>query len=148
MIPSWENHLGKITVWSLIYFLNYSLLPYLEQSQILVISLYVLWPLDKMVQNWIANRSIACNFRVYIFLKSTYLNWVYLDGREYLFLDDDFHLRWDWKLMTKNQAGSNSTSQGFDAKKVEFFFANLDFGDNAIYPMVGFIYTFCLPVQF
>ena len=40
MIPSWENHFGKITAWSLIYFLNYSLLSYLVQLQILVISLY------------------------------------------------------------------------------------------------------------
>ena len=31
---------GKITAWSLIYFLNYSLLSYLSQSQILVVSLY------------------------------------------------------------------------------------------------------------
>ena len=37
----WGDHFGKRTVWSLIYFLNYSLLSYLAQSQILVISLYV-----------------------------------------------------------------------------------------------------------
>ena len=39
MIPSWENHFGKITAWSVIYFLIYSLLSYLAQLQILVISL-------------------------------------------------------------------------------------------------------------
>ena len=41
MIVTWGNHFGKRTVWSLIYFLNYSLLSYLAQSQILVISLYI-----------------------------------------------------------------------------------------------------------
>ena len=43
MIPSWENHFGKTTVWSLMYFLNYSLLWYLAQSQILGITLYIAW---------------------------------------------------------------------------------------------------------
>ena len=41
MIPYKENHFGKTTVWSLIYFLNYSLLWYLAQSQILGITLYM-----------------------------------------------------------------------------------------------------------
>ena len=40
MIPPLENNFGKITAWSLIDFLNYSLLSYLVQLQILVISLY------------------------------------------------------------------------------------------------------------
>ena len=37
--PLMKNHFGKITAWSLIYFLNYSLLSYLAKLQILVISL-------------------------------------------------------------------------------------------------------------
>ena len=41
MFPSWENYFGKITKWSFIYFLNYSLISYLAQSQILVISFYI-----------------------------------------------------------------------------------------------------------
>ena len=41
MILPWGDHFGKRTVWSLIYFLNYNLLSYLAQSQILVISLYI-----------------------------------------------------------------------------------------------------------
>ena len=41
MILPWEDHCGKRTVRSLIYFLNYSLLSFLAQSQILVISLYI-----------------------------------------------------------------------------------------------------------
>ena len=41
MIHSWGNHFGKMTEWSLIYFLIYAYLNILAQSQILVISLYV-----------------------------------------------------------------------------------------------------------
>ena len=41
ILPWWGDHFGKMTVWSLVYFLNYCLLSYLAQSQILVISLYV-----------------------------------------------------------------------------------------------------------
>ena len=41
MILLWGDHFGKRTVWSLIYFLNYSLISYLAQSQILVISLWI-----------------------------------------------------------------------------------------------------------
>ena len=40
IIPSWENHFGRTTVSSLIYFLNHSLLWYLAQSQILGMTLY------------------------------------------------------------------------------------------------------------
>ena len=40
-MSSWENHFGKTTAWSLICFLNYSLLSHLAQLQILVISLYL-----------------------------------------------------------------------------------------------------------
>ena len=66
MIPSWENHFGKITVLSLTYFLIYSLFSYLAQSQILVISL---------VQNWIVDRSTARDFTVHSkFLGPAYQN--------------------------------------------------------------------------
>ena len=44
MIPPWVNHFGKRTDWSLIYFLIYAYLNILAQSQILVISLYILPP--------------------------------------------------------------------------------------------------------
>ena len=39
MILKWEDHFGKRTVWSLLYFLNYDYLWYLAQSQILGITL-------------------------------------------------------------------------------------------------------------
>ena len=41
MIPLWVNHFGKITAWSLIYFLNYAQFDILTQSQILVLTLYI-----------------------------------------------------------------------------------------------------------
>ena len=41
MIPPWVNHFGKITAWSLIYFLNYAQYDILTQSQILVLTLYL-----------------------------------------------------------------------------------------------------------
>ena len=40
MIPPWENYFGKITAWSLIYFLNYAQFDILTQSQILGLTLY------------------------------------------------------------------------------------------------------------
>ena len=43
MVLSWGDHFDKRTVSSLTYFLNYSLLSYSAQSQILIISLYVTW---------------------------------------------------------------------------------------------------------
>ena len=42
MIPPLENHFGKITAWSLIYFLNYAQFDILAQSQILGLTLYLL----------------------------------------------------------------------------------------------------------
>ena len=41
MIPPLVNHFGKITAWSLIYFLNYAQFDISTQSQILVLTLYV-----------------------------------------------------------------------------------------------------------
>ena len=43
--PPWENHFGKITVWSLVYFLNYAQFDILAQSQILGLTLYIAWKL-------------------------------------------------------------------------------------------------------
>ena len=41
MIPPLENHFGKITAWSLIYFLNYAQFDISTQSQILGLTLYI-----------------------------------------------------------------------------------------------------------
>ena len=41
MIHLWENHIGKRTVWTLIYFLIYAYSNILAQSQILVIRFYI-----------------------------------------------------------------------------------------------------------
>ena len=53
MIPKWENHFGKTTAWSLIYFFIYSLLWYLAQSQTLGLTLYVINILRYKYSFWI-----------------------------------------------------------------------------------------------
>ena len=76
MIPSWENHFGKIPTWSLIYFLNYRKVVSSRLSRLVAHTRifrrlmkgkfypYVMWPLAPKFQNWIVDWSNARNFVV------------------------------------------------------------------------------------
>ena len=66
-----NDHFGKMIAWSLIYFLNYSQLSYLAQSQILVISLYCL------KRYWRSTMYIYVRKTFTVFIIIAYIPWIW-----------------------------------------------------------------------
>ena len=70
MIPPWDNHFGKRTAWSLIYFLNYayleiwpSVLFFCSPSRI---KNYCFGILENNLQHWIATNKTLGNISTYV----------------------------------------------------------------------------------